>query len=124
MMMMLIIIIIIIIIDKYLSPLTLEASKKTDSYTKPWGGGGGQSDLPLILLIQFIRLTLNWFDLYNKLHLYFELSGITLYLIGFHGNNSQINDVTGSRHLESCFKFSDFVKIFTFVLQNDEENSI
>ena len=32
---------------------------------------------------------------YNKLHLYFQLSETTWCLIGFHGNNSQINDVTG-----------------------------
>ena len=39
-------------------------------------------------------------------------------LIGFHGNNSQINDVTGGYHL-GFFKFSDFVQIFTFVPQID-----
>ena len=32
---------------------------------------------------------------YNKLHLYFQLSKNTWCIIGFHGNNSQINDVTG-----------------------------
>ena len=36
---------------------------------------------------------------HNKLHLHFQLSEITWCLIGFHGNGSQINDVTGSRHL-------------------------
>ena len=41
-------------------------------------------------------------------------------LIGFHGNNSQINDVKGGRP-SWIFKFSDFVQIFTFVLQNDEK---
>ena len=39
------------------------------------------------------------FGTYNKLHLYFQLSETTWCLIGFHGNNSQINDVTGGRHL-------------------------
>ena len=39
------------------------------------------------------------FGTYNKFHLYFQLSGSTWCLIGFHGNNSQINDVTGGRHL-------------------------
>ena len=48
---------------------------------------------------------------YNKLHLYFQLSETKRYLIGFHGNNSQINDVTGGRHLgflnfQILFKFS------------------
>ena len=33
-------------------------------------------------------------------------------LIGFHGNNSQINDVTGGRHLE----FSNFQILFKFLL--------
>ena len=32
---------------------------------------------------------------YNKLHLYFQLSENSWYIIGFHGNNSQISDVTG-----------------------------
>ena len=39
------------------------------------------------------------FGTYYKLHLYFQLSVTTWCLIGFHGNNSQINDVTGDRHL-------------------------
>ena len=48
---------------------------------------------------------------YNKLHLYFQLSETTWSLIGFHDNNSQINDVTGGRHLgflnfQILFKFS------------------
>ena len=36
---------------------------------------------------------------YNKLHLYVQLGETTWCLIGFRGNNSQINDVTGGRHL-------------------------
>ena len=48
---------------------------------------------------------------YNKLHLYFQLSETTWCLIGFHGNNSQLNDVTDDRHLgflhfQILFKFS------------------
>ena len=58
------------------------------------------------------------FGTYNKLYLYFQLSETIWCLIGFHGNNSQINDVTGGRHL-GFFKFSDFVQIFTFLPQND-----
>ena len=51
------------------------------------------------------------FGTYNKLHLYFQLSETTWCLIGFHSNNSQINDVTGGRLLgfSNChilFKFS------------------
>ena len=52
------------------------------------------------------------FGTYNKLHLYFQLSETTWYLIGFHGNNSQINDVTGGRHLG----FSNFQILFKFSL--------
>ena len=58
---------------------------------------GGQSDPPpLLLSTQFI-----------------PLSETTWCLIGFHGNNSQINDVTGGRHLgflnfQILFKFSLF----------------
>ena len=50
------------------------------------------------------------FGTYNKLHLYFQLSETTWCLIGFHGNNSQINDVTGGRHLG----FSNFQILFKF----------
>ena len=50
------------------------------------------------------------FGTYNKLHLHFPLSETTWYLIGFHGNNSQINDVTGGRHLE----FLNFQILFEF----------
>ena len=51
------------------------------------------------------------FGTYDKLHLYFQLSEVTWCLIGFHGNNSQINDVIGGRHLgfsniQILFKFS------------------
>ena len=51
------------------------------------------------------------FGTYSKLHWYFQLSEITWCLIGFHGSNSQINDVTGGRNLgflnfQILFKFS------------------
>ena len=39
------------------------------------------------------------FGTYAKLHLYFQLSEFTSCLIGLYGNDSQINDVTGGRHL-------------------------
>ena len=52
------------------------------------------------------------FGTHNKLHLYFQLSETTGCLIGFHGNNSQINDVTGGRHLG----FSNFQILFKFSL--------
>ena len=45
---------------------------------------------------------------YSKLHLYFQLSEITWCLFVFHGNNSQINDVIGGRHLG----FSNFQILF------------
>ena len=48
---------------------------------------------------------------YNKLHLYFQLNVTMWCLIGFHGNKSQINDITGGCHLgflnfQILFKFS------------------
>ena len=49
---------------------------------------------------------------YNKLHLYFQLSGTTWCVIGFHGNNSQINGVTGGRLLG----FLNFQILFKFLL--------
>ena len=52
------------------------------------------------------------FGTYSKLHLYFQLSETTWWLIGFHGNNCQINDVTGGRHLG----FSNFQITFKFLL--------
>ena len=52
------------------------------------------------------------FGTYNKLHFYFQLSETTWCLIGFHGNNSQTNDVTGGRHLG----FSNFQILFKFYL--------
>ena len=72
--------------------------------------GGGQSDPPSTFdTIYPIDLK---FDTYSKLHLYFQLSETTWCLIGFHGNNSQINDVTGGRHLG----FSNFQILFKFLL--------
>ena len=50
------------------------------------------------------------FGTYYKLRLYFQLSETTWCLSGFHGNNSQINDVTGGRHLG----FSNFQILFKF----------
>ena len=58
------------------------------------------------------------FCTYNKLHLYFQLSDTTWCPIGLHGND----DVTGCRHL-GFLKFSDFVQIWSFVLQNDEKTA-
>ena len=52
------------------------------------------------------------FGTHRKLHLYFQLSETTWCLIGFHGNNSQINDVIGGRHLG----FSNFQILLNFSL--------
>ena len=52
------------------------------------------------------------FGTYNKLHLFFQLSETTWCRIGFHGNNCQINDVTGGRHRG----FSNFQILFKFSL--------
>ena len=61
-------------------------------------------------LALYLRITRK--QTYCKLHLYFQLSENTWCLIGFHGNNSQINDVTGGRHLG----FSNFQILFKFLL--------
>ena len=78
-------------------------------------GGGCQSD-------QFIRLTLK-FGTYNKLYLYFQLSENTWCLIGFHGNNSQINDITGGRYL-GFSKFQIFFKFSLFYLRSTEKQHL
>ena len=78
--------------------------------TRSLEGGGCQSDPPsTFATIHLIDLK---FGTYNNLHLYLQLSDITWCLIGFHGNNSQINDVTGGRHLG----FSNFQILFKFSL--------
>ena len=68
----------------------------------------GQSDPPPSTFdtIHSIDMKL---DTYSKLHLYFQLSATKWCLIGFHGNNSQINDVTGGRRL-GFLKFQIFFK--------------
>ena len=77
---------------------------------KPWGGeGGGSVGLPSTF--DTIHLIDMKFGTYNKLHFCFQLSESTWCLIGFHGNNTQVNDVTGGRHLgflnlQILFKFS------------------
>ena len=77
--------------------------------TRSLEGGGGQSDPPSTFdTIHPIDLK---FGVYNRLLFYFQLSVTTWYQIAFHGNNSQINDVTGGRHLgflnfQILFKFS------------------
>ena len=77
--------------------------------TRSLEGGGGQSDLPQSTFDTIHPIDLK-FGIYNKLHLYFQLSETTWCLIGFNGNNSQINDVTGGRHLG----FSNFQILFKF----------
>ena len=52
------------------------------------------------------------FGTYNKIRLYFQLSETMWCLIDFHGNDSQINDVTGGRHTG----FSNFQILFKFSL--------
>ena len=59
-------------------------------------GGGNRTPPSTFDTIHPIDLK---FGTYNKLRFYFQLSDTTWFLIGFHGNNSQINDVTGGRHL-------------------------
>ena len=54
---------------------------------------------PLLLSTQFVESIDLKFGAYSKLHLYFQLSETMWCRIGFHGNNSKINDVTVSCHL-------------------------
>ena len=75
------------------------------------GGGGFNRTLPPSTFDTIYPIDLK-FGTHNKLHLYFQLSGTTWFLIGFHGNNSQINDVTGCRHLG----FSNFQILLKFSL--------
>ena len=74
--------------------------------------GGGQSDPPPSSTFDTIHPIDLKFGTYSKLHLYFQLSETTWCLIAFHGNNSQINDVTGGRYLG----FSNFQILFKFSL--------
>ena len=56
-----------------------------------WGGGGvNRMPLSTFDIIHPIDMT---FYTFNKLPCYFQLSEITWCLIGFHGNQSYINDV-------------------------------
>ena len=75
--------------------LTLEA-------TKPLGGSIGTPPPSTFNTIHPIDMK---FSIYNKLHLYFQLSEVTWNLIGFH-------EVTGGRHLE----FLNFQILFKFSL--------
>ena len=79
--------------------------------TRSLEGGGGQSDPPPSTFDTIHPIDLK-FGTYSKLHLYLQLSEITWCLIGFHGSNSQINDVTGGHHLG----FSNFQILLKFSL--------
>ena len=77
-------------LDYSINPRSLEEKIVTRSLE---GGGGSIGPLPPSTFDTFHPIDLK-FGTYNKLHLYFQLSKTTWCLIGFHGNNSQINDVT------------------------------
>ena len=62
--------------------------------------GGVQSDPPPLSTFDTIHPIDLKFDTYNKLYLYLQLSGTTWCLIGFHGNNCQINDFTAAAFLD------------------------
>ena len=76
--------------------------------------GGGVNRTPPSSTFDTIHPIDLKFGTYSKLHLYFQLSETTWCLIGFYGNNSQINDVTRGRHLG----FSNFQVLFKFSLLN------
>ena len=94
--------------DCYINPRSLLEKIVTRSLE---GGGGSIGSLPPSTFDTIHPIDLK-FGTYNKLHLYFQLSETTWCLIGFHGNNSQINGVTGGRHLG----FSNFQILFKFSL--------
>ena len=60
------------------------------------------------------------FGTYNRLHLYFQFGETTWCLIGFYGNNSQINVVTGGRHRPGFLNFQIFF-IFELSTKNGEK---
>ena len=76
------------------------------------GLGGSVGPPPPLFTFDTIHPIDLKFGTYNKLHLFFQLSETTWCLIVFHGNNSQINDVTGGRHLG----FLNFHILFKFLL--------
>ena len=80
--------------------------------TRSLEGGGGSIGPPPPSTFDTIHPIDMKLGTCNNLHLYFQLSETTWCLSGFHGNNSQINDVTGCRHLE----FSNFQILFKFSL--------
>ena len=76
-----------------LNPRSLEEKIVTRSLE----GGGGSIGPPPHSTFDTIHPIALKFGIYNKLHLFFQLSKTAWCLIGFHGNNSQINDVIGGR---------------------------
>ena len=90
-----------------ISPRSLLEKIVTRSLEK--GGGVNRTPPSTFDTIHPIDLK---FGTYNKLRLYFQLSETTWCLIGFRGKNSQINDVTGGRHL----RFSNFQILSKFSL--------
>ena len=74
-------------------------------------GGGGGSIGPPSTFDTTHPIDLK-FGTYSKLRFYFQLSKTTRCLTGFHGNNSQMNNVTGGRLLG----FSNFPILFKFSL--------
>ena len=91
--------------------LFLKSFTRQEALHEALRGGGGQSDTPPSTF-DTIHPTDLKFGTYNKLRLYFQLSETMWCLIGFHGNNSQINDITGGRHLG----FSNFQILLKFSL--------
>ena len=96
-------------ITLFINPRSLE--KKIVTRSLDVGEGRSIGPAPTFDTIHPIDMK---FGTYNKLHLYFQLSETTWYLVGFHGNNNQRNDVIGGHH-SWIFQFSDFFQIFTFV---------
>ena len=66
------------------------------------------------------------FGAYNKLHFYSHLSETTWCLIGFHGNDSQLNDATDGLYLGFFLYFQvllQFEFLYFKMTRNNNNNS-
>ena len=74
--------------------------------TRSLEGEGGSIGPPPPSIFDTIHPIDLKFGTHSKLRFYFQLRETTWCLIGFHGNNSQINDVTGAAILDfQIFRF-------------------
>ena len=79
------------------NPRNLDQKKIQKTLEEGGEGGEGLSIGPLPSTFNTIHSTDVIFGTYNQLLLYFLLSKVAWSLIGFHGNRSDINDVTSKK---------------------------